>query len=222
MVRVALVQLAARPGRQGGAPPAGRAFALHRRDAARHVAQRQRAGRQRLLGDQHARGNPALVDEPRVQVLLQGFEAQPAHAGADGRGGQLAQVRRRRGTIPCDFAQDEAGAFLGKHQRPFAGGRRLGRGQDVGPLRGAGALRLQLLFLAALDFAGTGGGFSGRLLRGRGESKERHQCSRQRHSTETLMPEGFPPDMTGTHLFLIEIKADYVLFDGTAPPELKA
>ena len=81
LVQVALVQLAARPGRQGGAPPAGRALALHRRDTARHVAQRQRAGGQRLLGDQHARGDTALVDEPGVQVLLQGLRPSPPTQG---------------------------------------------------------------------------------------------------------------------------------------------
>ncbi|MNX77481.1 hypothetical protein D3C86_1090240 [compost metagenome] len=161
LVQVALVQFAARPRGQGGAPPADSALALDGRDAAGQIAQRQGARRQRLLGHDDTRGDLAIVDQQVDQVFLQGAQALAAHALADNdRGGAGKRLGRFR-AIPNDFPQQEARRFSRKDQT--ARGVRRWRRQHIGPFGRAGALGVNFLFLTALDFRAAQHGVGHRL-----------------------------------------------------------
>jgi len=111
LVQVPLVQFAARTRGQRRAPPADGAQALHGRDAARQIPQRQRAGRQRLLGHDNPRGDQAVIEQQADQVFLQRAKPAAADAFAKHCHHGAGQACRRFSALPDDFPHGKARAF---------------------------------------------------------------------------------------------------------------
>ncbi|CAH0446030.1 hypothetical protein LMG9673_04742 [Ralstonia pseudosolanacearum] len=191
LVQIALVQQIARPRQQRHARPADvvvRRIA-HGADAARQHLEPQRARGQVLLGDQHARGDIAVLDERVVGLQLDRLQRLLAHALAVHG---LEQIRQPVEDVVFedDALDGETRCFLGQGgQRNRLSG--CGRCEDVGAGVGAVAGLVGLLLLQALHLrprAGNRGrsdlGKRGRS--GRSEQKDGQARTMVRHGNERI------------------------------------
>ncbi|MCY1539847.1 hypothetical protein D9M68_754560 [compost metagenome] len=97
-------------------------------------------------------------------MFLQCAQALCANAMTQDGAGRPSQRLGGLRPFPAQFADGEAGSLGRKAE---AAGRRGGRRQHVGALRRAGALRVDFLFLAALDLGGARSEVGNRLCKRR-------------------------------------------------------